>query len=268
MSVTDVTFAGSIPVLYERFLGPLLFEPYAQDMARRMRDAGPRHILETAAGTGIVTRAMAAALPEAEIVATDLNPGMLDLAATRLDHPRVTWKQADAQALPFDGASFDAVACQFGVMFFPDKVGAYREAARVLKPGGRLMFNVWDRLDANPVSLAVHEAIGRLFPDDPPGFIARVPFGYNDPERIRSELQQAGFSDIVIETVTKSTEAPSAREPAAGLCQGSPLRNEIEARAKERLDEITDRTMDALAEQFGPSQFTNRMSALVVTARR
>jgi ubiquinone/menaquinone biosynthesis C-methylase UbiE len=268
MGATDAAFAGSIPFLYETYMGPLFFEPYAENTAGRLRGLEQGRILETAAGTGIVTRAMAEALPPAvEIVATDLNQAMLDLAATRLQAPHVTWRQADAQALPFEDAAFDAVICQFGVMFFPDKGAAYREALRVLKPGGRFLFVVWDRLEANPVHKVVSDAVAQLFPDDPPRFLERVPFGYSDPDRIRGELQQAGFEDAAIETVEKVSRAPSSREPATGLCQGTPLRGEIETRAPGRLDEITGKAAEALVARFGPS-VENRMSALVVSARR
>jgi ubiquinone/menaquinone biosynthesis C-methylase UbiE len=269
MGAADTVFAGSIPALYDTYMGPLFFEPYAQDTAERMRGLTQGRILETAAGTGIVTRAMVEALPsEVGIVATDLNQAMLDLAATRLQAPNVTWRQADAQALPFEDASFEAVVCQFGVMFFPDKIAAYREALRVLKPGGRFLFAAWNRLEANPVSRIVSDTVAQFFPDDPPRFIERVPFGYFDPDRIRGELQQAGFEGAAIETVEKVSQAPSPREPATGLCQGTPLRGEIETRAPGRLDEITGRVAEAIAAQFGSSSVENRMSALLVSARR
>lgn len=269
MTTAGVVFAGSIPALYEQHLGPLLFEPYAEDMAARLKGIRQGRVLETAAGTGIVTRAMVKALPATvEIIATDLNQAMLDVAATKLQAPNVRWQQVDAQNLPFEDASFDAVVCQFGVMFFPDKVGAYREALRVLKPGGRFLFSVWGSLDVNPVSEAVHEAVIALFPDDPPLFIAKIPFGYYDAERIKGELQQAGFENVDIDEVEKVTEASSPREPAIGLCQGAPLRNEIEARGAGRLDEITAKVTEALAARFGASSVENRMKALVVTAQR
>ena len=269
MSATDAAFAGSIPALYEQYLGSLLFHPYAEVMASRLNDLTQGRVLETAAGTGIVTRALAKALPrEVEIVATDLNQAMLDLASGKLQAPNVRWQQADAQALPFDDASFDAVVCQFGVMFFPDKQAGYREALRVLKPGCRFLFNVWDSLDRNEVSRMVSEAAGKAFLNDPPRFVERVPFGYFDPDRIRGEVQQAGFENVEIDVVEKVSTAPSAREPAMGLCQGSPLRAEIEARGPDRLDEVTAQVADALAARFGAGPVENRMSALVVTAWR
>jgi ubiquinone/menaquinone biosynthesis C-methylase UbiE len=269
MSATDATFAGSIPALYERYLGPLLFQPYAVNLADRLRDIRQGRILETAAGTGIATRAMAEALPSAvEIVATDLNQAMLDLAATRLQAPNVKWQQADAQALPFEDAQFEAVVCQFGVMFLPNKQAAYREALRVLKPGGRFVFNVWDRLDANPISQIVSDTVARQFPDNPPRFLERTPFGYSDPDLIRDELREAGFERVEIEPVEKISRAPSPREPAIGLCQGTPLRSEIEARAPDRLEQVTDKAAEAIAAQFGPSSIENQMRAYVATAWR
>lgn len=269
MSATDVAFAGSIPAIYERYLVPLLFQPYAEDMAARLRGVGHGRLLETAAGTGVVTRAMTKALPPVvDIIATDLNQAMLDLAATRLQAPNVTWRQADALSLPFEDASFDAVVCQFGAMFFPDKTTAYREALRVLKPGGCFLFSVWDRIGANPLSQAVAEAVAEQFPDDPPRFLERMPFGYYDADRILGELEQAGFEQIDVDDVEKVTTAPSSREPSIGLCQGAPLRAEIEARAPGRLDDITSRTAEALAARLGLSAIENRMRAYVITARR
>ncbi|MBB3020523.1 ubiquinone/menaquinone biosynthesis C-methylase UbiE [Microvirga lupini] len=269
MSVTDSAFAGSIPALYEQYLAPLTFEPFAEDLAGRLADIAQGRILEVAAGTGVVTRAMVRTLPpQVEIVATDLNQAMLDHAQTKLQAPNVTWQQTDAQSLPFEASSFDAVICQFGVMFFPDKLTAYREALRVLKPGGRFVFAVWNTLDLNPVSQVVSATVARTFPDDPPRFFERVPFGYFDPDRILGEVQQAGFEKVDIAVVEKVTHAPSPREPAIGLCQGTPLRAEIEARAPGCLDEITARVTQALSDRFGPSSVENRMSALVVTAWR
>src|SRR5690349_2607472 len=126
-SKPDTVFAGSIPELYETQLVPLIFEPYAADLARRVAALHPSRVLETAAGTGVVTRAMARLLPaHAELIATDLNQPMLDRAAAVGTERAVRWLQADAMRLPFDDASFDVVVCQFGVMFFPDKAHAFR----------------------------------------------------------------------------------------------------------------------------------------------
>lgn len=245
MTSADAAFSGSIPALYQSCLVPLLFTPYAEDMARRVAALRPRDILETAAGTGIVTAAMARAVPEARIVATDLNQAMLDVAAAEVGSAAVTYRQADAQSLPFDDAAFDVVVAQFGVMFFPDRVGAYREALRVLRPGGTFLFNVWDSLEENPVSKAIHEAVAGAFPDSPPGFLARVPFGYHDTDRVAGDLHAAGFRDISVETVRLASPV-DARAAATGLCRGSPLSTEIGERGPGALDRASEAATAAL----------------------
>jgi SAM-dependent methyltransferase len=204
-------------------------------------------------------------LPEAEIVATDLNPDMLRVAATKPDTNRVTFAPADAQALPFPEAAFDLVVCQFGAMFFPDRIAAYREARRVLRPGGAFLFNVWDRLEANPASQAVAEAVAALFPGDPPSFLSRIPFGYHDRAAVDADLRAAGFANVDSETVPKRSRG-DARALAPGLCQGSPLRAEIEARAPERLEEATAAALSALVRLHG-DPVDAAMSAHVFTAR-
>lgn len=264
MTSADKAFAGSIPALYDRHLGPMLFAPYAADLVRRLGAA--ERVLETAAGTGIVTRALAGALPDAAITATDLNQPMLDLAAQRLESPRVTWRPANALDLPFEDGAFDAVVCQFGAMFFPDKPAAFAEARRVLKPGGRFLFSVWDRLAENHIPAVVNDAVAALFPDDPPGFMRRTPHGYHDVERIRNDLRAGGFERIEVETVALPGRAPSAADPAIGFCQGSPLRHEIEARDAARLDEATERATEAVARRFGAGPIEGKIQAHVVMA--
>ena len=262
----DSQFTGSIPETYERSMVPLLFSPYAIDMARRVAQRRPQRILEIAAGTGAVTRHLLQECPQAHIVATDLNEAMLEQARKAVASPRIEWRQADAQQLPFPDASFDALACQFGVMFFPDKVRAFSEARRVLRPGGLYCFNVWDGISHNEFSATINHALAKVFPADPPRFLARMPYGYHDVEVIRAELARAGFSGAVThEVVTASSRAESARSTAMALCQGSPLRADIEARDPARLQEATDAAAAALEEKFGPGPSEGRMQAIVFT---
>src|SRR5258708_11857715 len=215
MAASDKLFAGSIPEIYDRFLVPLIFECYAHDLAGRLANVEPRDVLETAAGTGVVTRALASVLPaQARIVASDLNQPMLDRAAAREQTPgRITWRQADALALPFDDQSFDALACQFGAMFFPDKVLGYRQARRVLKPGGHFFFNVWDHIAENEFADLVTETLATICPNDPPRFLARTPHGYHDAATLREELPMAGFAQAPTETAGAHRPAPSPRAP-------------------------------------------------------
>lgn len=266
MADVDKAFAGAIPALYDRYLGPLLFEPYAGDMARRLAGIEGR-ILETAAGTGIVTRALVQTLPASvELVATDLNQPMLDHAAQKLEASQVIWRQANALSLPFESDGFDALVCQFGVMFFPDKPAGFAEARRVLKPGGRFLFSVWDRIEDNEIAAVVSAAVAAAFPDDPPGFMARTPHGYHDTGWVRADLQKAGFTDIGIETVTLRSRAATAADPATGFCQGTPMRLEIEARDAGRLYEVTDLAAQAIARHFADGPIDGKIQAHVITA--
>ena len=268
MLETDKVFAGSIPENYDRHMVPLIFAPYASDLARRAAAWAPGAVLETAAGTGVVTRALAAQLPPgARYVASDLNRPMLDFAASRQGaDSRVEWRQADALALPFADGAFDLVCCQFGAMFFPDRPAAYREARRVLKPGGHLLFSVWDRIEENVFADDVTNALAKLFPHDPPRFLARTPHGYHDTALIRRELADAGFTQVAIETRAEQSRAASPRVPAVAYCQGTVLRSEIEARAPGTLDAATDAAAAAIAARHGSGEVAAKIQAHVIAA--
>lgn len=269
-SDTDKVFAGSIPRVYETYLVPLLFEPYAADLVNRLASRSPGRVLEVAAGTGVVTRALASVLPErVSIVATDLNQPMLDQAAALGARRPVEWRQADAMQLPFGDGTFDAVVCQFGAMFFPEKPKAFAEARRVLRPGGVFIFNVWDRIEENEFADTVTAALVSLFPEDPPRFLARTPHGYHDRARIEQDLVRGGFSAAPeIITVAARSRARSFRDPAIAFCQGTPLRAEIEARDASRLGEATAIAAQAIAQRFGRDDVDGKMQAHVVTIER
>lgn len=266
----DRLFAGSIPQLYEAHLVPLIFEPFAVDLARRVFALRPQRVLEVAAGTGVVTRALARTLPAGvAIVATDLNPAMLDHAAVMGTSRPVQWQQADAMRLPFGDGSFDAVVCQFGVMFFPDKARAFAEARRVLQPGGTFLFNAWDRIEANEFADVVTTALQAVFPQDPPCFLARTPHGYHDTAQTARDLVQGGFTAAPrIETLDARSRAASCRDPAVAYCQGTPLRNEIEARDAARLGEATDVASRAIEARFGRGPVDGLIRAHVVSVAR
>ena len=239
---SDKTFAGSIPKLYETYLVPLIFRSYAEDLANRLASRPLSRVLEIAAGTGVVTRHLASVLPEdVAIVATDLNRPMLDMAAEIGTSRPVAWRQADAMQLPFEDAQFDAVVCQFGIMFCPDKLKVFAEARRVLRPGGVLLFNVWDRIEENEFAHTVTTALESLFPQDPPRFLARTPHGYHDLARVerRSSARWLCLASTRPYRCRAKYGGVSAH-PALAYCQGTPLRNEIEARDASRLGEATD----------------------------
>jgi len=263
---SDAAFTGSIPELYDACLGPMLFEPFARELAGRF--AGfEGDLLETAAGTGRVTRALAQAAPGARITATDLNLAMLEKARQVVPAANVAWREADAQALPFADAAFDAVVCQFGVMFYPDRAAGYAEARRVLRPGGRYVFSVWDALETNDLSLIAQERLAARFPDDPPNFLRRTPFGHADKAVLEREAKAGGFAAVRIDTVRLPTPTDSALAAAKGLCMGSPLRGEIEARDPDGLEAAAAAVAEAMGARFGEGPITRAMGqALVVTA--
>jgi SAM-dependent methyltransferase len=262
----DQGFIGSLPKVYQTHLVPLIFEPYATDLVNRLAERSVRRVLEIAAGTGVVTRTLTSVLPEdVSIVASDLNQAMLDQAAA-VGTPRpVEWRQADAMRLPFEDGAFDAVVCQFGVMFFPEKATAFSEARRVLRFGGILMFNVWDRIEQNEFAEAVTTALELQFPADPPRFLPRTPYGYHDRPTIERDLADGGFTaSPQFTTVPERSRASSPQIPAIAYCQGTPLRNEIQARDATRLTEATARVGDAIARRFGSGAVDGKIQAHVV----
>jgi SAM-dependent methyltransferase len=260
-------FAGSVPELYDRYLGPTMFEPYAVDLACRVADCAGDAVLETACGTGILTRHLRARLsPAVRLIATDLNQPMIDHARARLGSTgQIEWQQADCAALPFPPSSFAAVACQFGVMFVPEKQAAFREARRVLADGGLLAFNVWASLAHNPYARVVQETVAGFFPADPPRFFD-VPYGFNDVGVLRDLLDASGFAEPEIEAVTLEARSPTAEALAIGLVRGTPMSNAIQARGGS-FSRIVSAVGTALAHLGGDAPFRSSMQALVITAR-
>jgi len=267
MTDSSSRFTGSIPEIYGRHLGPVIFEPCAQDLARRVVVGDGASVLEVASGTGIVTRHLRERMPNgARLVATDLNQAMIDHGQARLaDRPGIAWQVADAADMPFPDASFDAAVMQFGLMFVPHEDRAAREARRVLKPGGMFLVSVWDEMRLNPFSRIAHETIPRLFPDDPPQFY-KVPFGYTDPGVLRALLDGNGFKDVVVESVKLEARAPSTRFFATGLVEGNPVRLTLEERGA-RLAPVVDAITSGLVAEFGDTPCVSKLQAWVATAR-
>jgi SAM-dependent methyltransferase len=263
----SAAFSGSVPEFYDRYLGPVLFEPYAVDLASRLPDGKGLRVLETACGTGIVTRHLREALQDdATLVATDLNEAMIDFGRAAVPAAGITWQQADAQALPFDDGSFDVVACAFGVMFLPDKVQGFREARRVLAPGGLLLANAWHSLEDVPAAGAINRYVGELFPDDPPRFV-ETPYGYHDHDRIRVDLAEAGWENVQLDDVHIESQSPSALDFATGFAQGTPLVGQLTERGADPAEVARD-LVDRLRPVGGDKPFKALLAATVITAAR
>lgn len=249
-------FVGSIPEIYDTLLGPVLFEFSAADMARRVAATvtGPVKILEVACGTGVSTRFLATHLPVgSEILATDLNEAMLAHAArVNGSLPGVTYSQADALDLPFRDGMFDAVVCQFGIMFFPNKGQGMHEMARVLKPGGLLALNVWDSLQENPSAQIMDDAVKSHFENDPPRFF-ETPFGSITPETGKALYVAAGLPNVSVSTLKEYVHVPDYYNLARGYITGSPVALEIQNRATVSPEDVITTAAKALEERFGPA---------------
>lgn len=267
--MTDsLAFDGSIPALYDRHLGPLIFEPYARDLARRVADAKPRRVLEVACGSGRVTRQLHAVLPpDVEIVATDLSASMLAYARGTLPGvTRVTWREADGMALPFDDESFDVVACQFGLMFFPDPATGLREFARVVAPDGTLLVSTWDSMLVNGFARVVHERVTAMLPDDPPQFM-HVPFHLHDRAALHSMAMQAGLAHAEVLVLPTDSEGVSARDAARGFVRGNPIAVQLEQRGAD-LAAIEEAVTLGLTELGGESPLHLHLQALLIYGQR
>lgn len=262
------TFSGSVPKTYHNFLGPMIFADYAKDMARRLQLRPGQRVLELACGTGIVTKEIVAKLPpDGTLLATDLAEGMLNVAREQVaGDPRVTYQAMDACELTYSEGAFDAIACQYGLMFFPDKVKAMSHARRVLAPGGHYVFNVWDSLDHNPIPRAVHQTLAGLFPENPVPFLAKMPFGWSDRAEIERVVRAGGFENCEIETVGFPTTSPTAHDAARAWCEGTPILAALGERGVTDPAPVREAVAKVLAQKFGEKPVASTMRAMVVTA--
>lgn len=264
---SDSRFTNTVARFYESTLVPLIFEPYADDLAARALAFKPSSVLEVACGTGVVTRALAATLPTStEITATDLNEAMVSHAEHVGTARDVTWRQANVLTLPYEDNAFDVVVCQFAVMFFPDRVAAYREIRRVLRPGGTFLYNLWNSIEHNEFAAVVTDAMSALYPSNPPAFLPRTPHGHGNPAEIEADAKAAGFEQTQLTQSAHVSTAATANLAAIAYCQGTPLRDEIEARDPSGLEQATQVAAEALQSRFGPGPIAGKLSAVVVSA--
>src|SRR5258708_6439440 len=261
-------FVGNIPEIYDRDLGPVLFADFAEETARRIAVGAPAQVLELAAGTGIVTRFLRDLLSAASrVVATDLNAPMLEIAQAKFSAGEaVEFQPADATDLPFPDGSFDMVVCQFGVMFFPDKEKSYREAFRVLIPGGRYVFSVWDAHRHNLFGRIAHELVATFFPTDPPQFF-QVPMSYYRLDPIKDALADAGFADFRVTVSSRVKEVADIDRFARAFVFGNPAIEQIEARGGDP-EAFTAALASAYRRELGSGPRPPPLPAIIFEARR
>ena len=263
---TPVAFSGSIPQYYDSFLGTMYFEPYALDLAKRINKISPKNLLELASGTGRLTKLLPGVTAKgASIIASDINPAMINFGQSKVQDDKIKWQVVDAVSLPFDDSTFDCVVVQFGVMFYSDRIKSFREAWRVLKPGGTFLFNCWDELKTNPLSFIADEALHQFFPVDTPAFFS-IPYSYYDEKIIRSDLQQAGFENTTVEVVKLTSYSKTAADAAKGLIQGTPTVTAIEERDAKKLPLILAHIDNEIAKQFGKESLKVPLQARIVSA--
>ena len=264
----SIAFSGNIPAYYDTYLGPMFFEPYAIDMASRLGKLKPTSVLELASGTGRLTKLLPEVLPvNVSITASDINPAMVAYGQNRVKNKNVKWMEADAVTLPFSDETFDVVVAQFGVMFYSDRIRAFREAWRVLKPGGTFIFSCWDEIKNNPMAMITNGSLQHFFPVDTPAFYS-VPFSYYDENLISSDLRESGFDDFRIELTALTGYSTSAAHAATGLIQGTPTVTAIEERDAEKLPLIMEHLENEITKKFGRVSMQVPLQARIVTAKK
>lgn len=266
---STVAFAGSVPANYEQYLGPILFEPYALDMMKRLPKASLNNVLEIACGTGRVTKHLLNTLTEnGKLVATDLNPDMIEVAKQKVADNRIEWQVADALQLPFADNIFDAVICQYGVMFFPDKPKGFAEAYRVLKPGGIFLFNAWDNIEFNPAINILNNVLQEEFGEEAPNFLKEGPYSFYDQEQIKLLLKDACFKKNELEVVKVASSFSSINDLAKGFLEGSPLFSYLQEKDKDKREVVSEKIRQQLISKYGENAGTVNLQAIVCKSEK
>ena len=261
-------FTGNVPLNYETYLGPLFFEPYAQDLADRLPNNKYGKILELACGTGRVTKYLVQKLREdGTLVATDLNEAMLSIGREKVADPRIQWSRVDAHELPYDEESIELIVCQFGVMFFQDRPEAFKEAFRVLKSGETFLFNTWDHIRHNTLTEVTRKVMDQIFPNDPAPFLTKGPFSFFDKEQIHQLLADTGFRDITIDTVRITSTATSVQDCLNGIVDGTPIAAYLQER-NTPAEEVKEKVAAALEVYKGNGVLNLPMQAHVCYGRK
>ena len=253
---------------YDRYLAPFLFEPFAQDLSSRITSANYRDVLELACGTGRVTRHLRKVLPEqTKLVATDLHPDMIRIASEQLLNENINWQTADAQQLSFPDESFDLVVCQFGLMFMQDRMKALSEVHRVLRPGGKFIFNTWDKIENNGAIYLGNQIICSYFPENTPSSY-RVPFSMHQPDLLETNLVAAGFKNIKVSGVEKEGLSPSAKDAAIGIVEGNRIYYHIMKKDPNLVEVIRNAVEQKIAEAYGDHPLKTSLKAWVFEAQK
>jgi ubiquinone/menaquinone biosynthesis C-methylase UbiE len=264
MAENSIQFTAGIAEIYEKYLAPVFFISTSKDLVTHI-PGSPAKILELATGTGQVTRILVERYPDAKIFATDLNPGMLGVAKRIVTSENISWDIVNAEEIPYSSDEFDALICQFGIMFFPDKQKALGEAYRVLKPGGTITFNTWDKLESNHICKLADDAVKSVFKVDPPQFY-HVPFSMYDTDEMTKMMQSAGFKNIKIENRKIEGFSDSAENAVLAFTEGNPIAEQIKERDESKLPVLKAAMLDAFKKEYGNGSFNIPLSEFIVTA--
>ncbi len=246
--------SGSAAEVYETFFVPALFQEWTGRVADAAQIQAGDRVLDVACGTGVLTRTVAERVGKNGVIGLDVNDGML--AVAREKSADIEWKQGVAENLPFEDGSFDAVVCQFGLMFFDNRQVAIQEMMRILRTGGRLAVAVWDSLDRTPGYAAMVDLLLRLFGEEAANGL-RAPFVLGEVEEVRDLFKSAGIHEVKVDTIVGIARFPSIESWVYTDIKGWVLADMINDEQFTLLLQEAEKTLSSFVSESGAVEFAS-----------